>query len=117
MPESSAWTIWSYTLIMPFAVLALLFAAACGPGRSEPLPPETSVTQKPIEQVLQEHTDRLLAVPGVVGTAQGECDGEPCIKVFVVDKTAELSGLIPSSLEGYQVDAQVTGEIRARGAP
>ena len=30
---------------------------------------------KPIEVVLREHTERLMALPGVVGTAQGQSEG------------------------------------------
>ena len=46
--------------------------------------------ERSIEAVLREHTDRLMALPGVVGSAQGLCDGEPCIKVLVVTRTSEL---------------------------
>jgi hypothetical protein len=69
--------------------------------------------QKPIEEVLREHTDSLMALPGVVGTAQGLCDGQPCIKVFIVKKTPELLRQIPAEIEGYTVAAEETGEIRA----
>ena len=68
---------------------------------------------KTIEAVLKEHTDSLMSLPGVVGTALGECSGQPCIKVFVVKKTAELVKQIPSTIEGYEVAVQETGEIRA----
>ncbi|MFQ5983227.1 MAG: hypothetical protein ACE5KS_07625 [Woeseiaceae bacterium] len=69
--------------------------------------------QKKVEIVLKEHTDSLMALSGVVGTAQGECAGKPCIKVFVVKKTPELLKQIPSAIEGYMVEVQETGEIRA----
>jgi hypothetical protein len=49
-----------------------------GKGDQEPRP----MQQKKIETVLKEHTDSLMAVPGVVGTAIGECAGKPCIKVL-----------------------------------
>ncbi len=67
-----------------------------------------------IEEVLSQYTDSLMSIPGVVGTAIGECEGQPCIKVLVVEKTPELLGKIPSTLEGFVVDVQETGEIRAR---
>ncbi len=66
-----------------------------------------------IEEVLQEHTDALMSIEGVVGTAIGECDGKPCIKVYVVKKTRELEEQIPATLEGYPVSIQETGEIKA----
>ena len=72
-----------------------------------------SQPKKPISAVLGEHTDRLTSLPGVVGTAQGLCDGKPCIKVFVVRRTSEWLDQIPDVLEGYTVEVQETGMIRA----
>ena len=66
-----------------------------------------------IEEVLKEHTKELMSLPGVVGTGQSLCDGQPCIKVFVVNKTPELEKQIPQALEGYPVVIEETGEIRA----
>ena len=75
------------------------------------------MSEKPIEVVLKEHTERLMALPGVVGTAQGEPDGKPCITVFVVEKTAALLEQIPGEIEGYPVSIEVTGIIRAYPSP
>ena len=69
--------------------------------------------QKKIEEVLRDHTDSLMVLPGVVGTAQGECAGEPCIKVFVVAKSLDLVQKIPAEIEGYAVEVVETGEIKA----
>ena len=66
-----------------------------------------------IKDVLREHTNDLMALPGVVGIGQGLCDGEPCVKVFVIKKTTELSKKIPHSLEDYPVKVEETGPIRA----
>ncbi len=68
---------------------------------------------KTIDEVLGEHTDEWMSIPGVVGTAIGECEGKPCIRVLVVNKTPELRKKIPSKLEGFVVYVQETGEIRA----
>ena len=68
---------------------------------------------KSIESVLREHTARLMALPGVVGTAIGECEGRPCIKVYVAQKTPDLLRLIPSTLGGYPVSIHETGEFKA----
>jgi len=38
------------------------------------------MASKTIEKVLKEHTEELMSIPGVVGTAQGLCDDKPCIK-------------------------------------
>ena len=69
--------------------------------------------EKTIQQVLTDHTDRIMALPGVVGIAQGACSGQPCIRVFIIEKTEELLKQIPSVIEGYQVAVDETGEIRA----
>ena len=69
--------------------------------------------EKPIEEVLQQHTDSLMALPGVVGTALGLCADGPCIQVFVVEATEELLKQIPEEIEGYTVDVQQTGEFKA----
>ena len=66
-----------------------------------------------IEEVLKDHTQELMSLPGVVGTGQSLCDGQPCIKVYVVNKTPELAKQIPKTLEGYPVVIEETGEIRA----
>jgi hypothetical protein len=68
---------------------------------------------EPIDEVLRAHAHHLLAVPGVVGIAQGLCEGQPCIRVMVVQKTAELASRIPSEFHGYPVTIQETGEIGA----
>lgn len=71
------------------------------------------MSERSIEAVLKKHTDELMAMSGVVGTAQGLCDDKPCIKVYVVALTPELEQKIPKNLEGYPVDIEVTGEFRA----
>ena len=74
---------------------------------------EGPVPERTIEEVLKEHTDSLMSLPGVVGTAQGRCEGKPCIKVFVAKKTPQPLRQIPSSLEGYLVAVEETGEFQA----
>ncbi len=69
--------------------------------------------KKTIEQALAHHTDSLMSFPGVVGTGQGLCDGQPCIKVFIVKKTPDLLTQIPARIEGYTVAVEETGEIKA----
>ena len=77
------------------------------PRGEKAMPPRT------IQEVLKTHTPELMSISGVVGTALGEQKGELCIKVLVVQKTSELSQKIPSTLEGFPVVIQQTGEIRA----
>jgi hypothetical protein len=69
------------------------------------------MTTRPIEDVLKEHTPELMAIDGVVGTAEGQENGQPCILVFLVRDTRQLRDRIPTQIEGYRVKLQVTGEI------
>lgn len=71
-------------------------------------------TQRPVDDVLQEHRDSLMALPGVVGTAVGLCDGTPCVRVFFTDSSAAGSSGIPTELEGHPVRAEVSGPYRPR---
>ena len=68
---------------------------------------------RPIAEVLREHTDGLMATPGVVGTAEGIRDGKPCIVVMVAVKSEQLETQIPAELDGYPIDIRVTGEFNA----
>ena len=74
---------------------------------------EDTMPSKTIEEVLKEHTEELMSIPGVVGTAEGLCDGNPCIKVFVIKFTPELEQKILNILEGYAVEVVETGEFKA----
>lgn len=88
-------------------IVAFLANSLASEGEGEEVPART------IKDVLKQHTNDLMAISGVVGTGQGLCDGEPCIKVFVIKKTQELEEKIPGKLEGYPVKIEETGEIRA----
>jgi hypothetical protein len=67
---------------------------------------------KKIEEVLKEQTRGLMSIPGVVGVGQGLCNGNPCLKVFVIKRTPELDQKIPKALEGYPVVIEETGKIK-----
>ena len=89
-------------------MMVLLVAATLGCGG------RATVTARSIDEVLAAHTDSLMALPGVVGTAIGLCGGERCIKVFVGDSNAVTKRRIPDRLEGYRVLVEVTGTITPR---
>jgi len=94
----------------------LLLAAmltACGGSRAHE-GETTHVSGKRIEEVLAAHNDSLMALPGVVGTAIGRCDGAPCIRVFVRDSAAARATRLAERLEGYVVRVEVSGMFHAR---
>lgn len=84
----------------------------CGPKLGVGEAEETHMAEATIEKVLNQHTHQLMSIPGVVGTAIGECDRSPCIMVLVVKKTADLMKKIPSKLDGFPVVVEETGELR-----
>jgi hypothetical protein len=88
-------------------VLLAVTVIACSRSRA-------TMASRSIDDVLAAHSDSLMALPGVVGTAIGLCDAERCIKVLVADTSAETRGRIPRRLEGYRVVVEVTGIIRPR---
>jgi len=70
--------------------------------------------EKTIEDVLAAHNDSLMAIPGVVGTAIGRCDGTPCIRVFMSDSAAARLARLGDRLDGYPLRVEVSGAFHAR---
>jgi hypothetical protein len=54
-----------------------------------------------------------MSIPRVVGVAEGEYEGKPCIKVFVVERDSELRKQIPSNIEGYPLKVEESGKFHA----
>jgi hypothetical protein len=77
-------------------------------------PPAVTKAPKTIEAVLAEHSDSIMAVPGVLGTAVGRCNNAPCIRVLVGRVNDEIRRRVPHTLEGYPVHIDVTGTIVPR---
>jgi len=95
--------------LMVLVLLAGGMACSSGAARGG-----ATVTARSIDEVLAAHTDSLMALPGVVGTAIGLCEGERCIKVLVADSNPATKRRIPDRLEGYRVLVEVTGTITPR---
>jgi len=71
------------------------------------------LTRRPLKDVLREQTECLMAIPGVIGTAEGEWEGQPCIRVLVSTRTRELESALPNILEGYPVRILEAGDIKS----
>ena len=67
--------------------------------------------RRKISEVLKVHTDELMALPGVMGVAEGKSQGKPCIKVFLVEMKPELLKQIPDTIEGYPIKIDESGEL------
>lgn len=108
--------------LIPVA-LASFTISSCGPDARTPtgpdLDPSLAVQGSPpgLAKALAaqaRHTDKLLRVEGVVGTAVGlGSKGQAEVQLFT--KTAGVRGL-PAILDGVPVSVVVTGEIRAQPA-
>jgi len=66
-----------------------------------------------IARVLERHARMVVALPGVVGVAEGDDDGRPCITVYVAERTRAVVARIPSELEGWPVVVRESGQFRA----
>jgi len=64
-----------------------------------------------LSDVVAAESPVLMALPGVVGVAEGLDRGSPCVVVYVAD---ELDGKIPLSVAGYAVVVRRSGEIKAQ---
>jgi len=96
----------STTIIIIIAITCMSCSEnMVGSRENNPMP------QKTIEDALKENNSKLLSLPGVVGTAQGLCDSKPCIKVYVLQRTPELTRQIPDAIDGYPVVVEETGAI------
>lgn len=72
------------------------------------------MSRPPIAEVIARHDQALLALPGVVGLYEGaRPDGSPVIRVMLARRDPALERRLPRDLEGWPVEIEVTGEIRA----
>lgn len=71
------------------------------------------MSEKTIEQVLEERTDQWMTIPGVEGTAIGIFEDQPCIVILSSVAPQQLRSKIPETLNGYQVVIQQTGTFQA----
>jgi hypothetical protein len=67
-----------------------------------------------IEQVFNDHHDRLMAIPGVTGIGIGSKDGKPAIVIMVEQLTPALTARLPRSLKGHPVVIEQSDEIVAQ---
>ena len=112
MPTARSSSLARFTLPAALA-LWLAFGVGCrAPARDSAA---VSAPTRPIEQVLAEHSPKLMAMRGVTAVGQSELDDHsPCIRVWILQHDADLERAIPKRIEGYPVVVEVSGEIRAQ---
>ncbi len=68
-----------------------------------------------IKNVKKRHEAHLLKMPGVVSVGVGlNRSGQPAIIIGMDGLNAESEGRLPSTLEGYPVEARVVGPLKAQ---
>jgi hypothetical protein len=99
--------------VFAFSVLSLNVMVLAG---SEPAlsKGETPVKEMTVTEILKERTGALMSVPGVVGAGQGLCDGRPCVKVYVVEKTPEVEQEIWRILGPCLFSIEESGRFQSR---
>ncbi len=100
-------------LIVAGSVLLILSGLNCRQPENAQPQKEIAMSGKTIQQVQEEHTAAWMAIPGVVGTAIGQCEGKPCILILTAANTEQVRRKIPATVEGYPVVVQYVGEVRA----
>ena len=68
-----------------------------------------------IEEVFDRHESRLMTTAGVEGVGIGGSPDAPVILVMVRQGATAMAARLPTSLEGYPVVVEVSGEISAQG--
>ncbi|HLG93945.1 MAG TPA: hypothetical protein VI546_03825 [candidate division Zixibacteria bacterium] len=107
------WAYWVGVLLLASALLWV----SCGEKQPASTRPEQAVALSAgnlgkVMAVQNRHTDQLMAIDGVVGTATGlSAAGKPVVKVY-----AERQGVagIPATVDGIPVEVEVTGKFYAQ---
>lgn len=100
-------------LVLSLFVFCLLIGCKSAVEDNQQNKKKNMQQNRPIEQVMKDHSDEIMAVPGVQGFYMGELDSTKlCITVMVDKKTEENQKKIPKEIEGYPVVIEETGKIR-----
>lgn len=116
--------------LLAAAAFSVLLAILCAGCRKSPpknaaetnvsvseteFPKDASVPPKPIEEVIAQYTNDLLAIDGVEVVFAGEDqERQPVITIGVSKRDDATLSAIPKILEGYPVVIQDTGPIAPR---
>lgn len=70
-----------------------------------------------IEDAQRQLAEQLIELPGVAGVGIGEDKGSPCLRVWVVACSEDLSIAIPREVAGFPVIVEESGRIHALDEP
>jgi len=104
---------WSIYAVLAAAIISIVLMGGCIKRRDYQ---HTRALQgRSVEQVFDNHRDKLLSIPGVAGAGIARLDGKPSIVVMVLRRTPELDPLIPDELDGYSVIIEIIRESEQQG--
>ena len=70
------------------------------------------MSKQDIKSVMDARAPELMSIEGVTAVAIGETPaGIPCIKIYVTEKSDELTARLPDKLEGHPVIIEESGEF------
>lgn len=84
-------------------------AASSSPS---PAPAEDHATDQSLSLVIARNATKLMGIPGVVGVYEGESGGKPVLRVMVLSRADSTMEKIPKTLEGYDVEVEVSGPVK-----
>jgi len=67
----------------------------------------------PLDDARTALTERVLGLPGVMGTAIGKWGSEACLMVLIEKNDPALKARLPRSVKGFKVLPKVTGSFKA----
>ena len=71
--------------------------------------------QTQIAHAIEAHAPRLMELKHVVGVGESNCNGEPCIRVYLEQVDPQTLNEIPTELDGIIVIKEVSGPLSAAG--
>lgn len=102
------------------AAVVTLIGAGCQARAPEPAatsapataPAAESTSDHTLSLVIARNATTLMGIPGVVGVYEGETGGKPVLRVMVTSRADSTLSRIPRTLEGYDVEVEVSGPIK-----
>lgn len=82
-----------------FYILASLVMALVGPVQAG--------TEEALDEARAELDNQLINTKGVISVGSADCDGTPCINVFVEEMEPAITKDIPAEFKGFKVRVQV----------
>lgn len=76
---------------------------------------EELVIPTSIKTTIESYGPELMSLEYVVGIGESECNGEPCIRVYLSQADHATLREIPAELNGITVIKEISGPLQAAG--